>query len=181
MSTALNVPADFVDVELHGEGVGKGQRQPGALSLCRTDGAEQIGVLVALIRRLSRSGSTSCPKPDSPVLLANACLVLEPDLDRLALGKMPDMGTQRPREVFFKRRNRRGVLAGMQRAGAHVGEAELLEKRADMALVILDAEPLLDDALKIYSAPANDAVLLRVRTGLNDLGKFGLLLVRQPR
>lgn len=69
----------------------------------------------------------------------------------------------------------------MQRACAHVGEAEFLEKRADMALVILDTEPLPNDALKIYSAPANNAVYIRVGTGLDDLGEFDLLLFRQPR
>ena len=50
------------------------------------------------------------------------------------------------------------------------------EKRADMALVVRDPEPLLDYALKIDPAPPNDAVRLRVGTGLDDVGKFGLLL-----
>ena len=34
----------------------------------------------------------------------------------------------------------------MARPGAHVGKAELLEKLADIALVIVDAEALGDDA-----------------------------------
>lgn len=101
MGTVLDVPADLVDVELHGEGVGKRQRQAGTFPLCWADGAEQIGVLVALVGRLPWPGSSFCPEPDYPVLLAYACLVLEPNLDRLTLGKMPDMSGQRPREVFL--------------------------------------------------------------------------------
>ena len=101
MGTARHVPADLVDVELHGEGIGKRQRQTGTFSPCWADGAEQVGVLVALVRRLPWPGSSLCPEPDYPVLLADARFILEPDLDRLALGKMPDMSGQRPREVFL--------------------------------------------------------------------------------
>ena len=101
VSTALDVPADLIDVEMHGEGIGIGQRQAGAFSLCRADGAEQIDVPIALIRRLPWPGSTLCPEPDNPVLLADARLVLEPDLDRLALGKVADMSLQRLGEVFL--------------------------------------------------------------------------------
>ena len=50
-----------------------------------------------------------------------------------------------------------------------------------MTLVILDTEPLLDHALKIDPAPANNAVHGRVGAGFDDLGEFGLLLFRQPR
>ena len=46
----------------------------------------------------------------------------------------------------------------MARPGAHVGKAELLEQLADIALVIVDAEALGDDALKINPPPAHDAV-----------------------
>src|SRR5690606_37612170 len=86
-----------------------------------------------------------------------------------------------PAGSFFKRRHRRSVLTGVPRAGAHVREAKLLEKRTHMALVILDPEPLLDNPLKVDPAPANHPVHVRVGTSLDDLGKFGLLLVRQPR
>ena len=46
----------------------------------------------------------------------------------------------------------------MARPRAHVGEAELLEKLADVALMIVDVEPLGDDALKVDPAPSHDAV-----------------------
>lgn len=37
------------------------------------------------------------------------------------------------------------------------------------------------DALKVNPAPPSHAIHFRVGTGLDDLGKFGLLRVRQPR
>lgn len=101
MGAALDVSADLVDVELHGEGVGIGQRQAGTFTLCRADGAEEIDVLVALICRLPWPGSSLCPEPDNPVLLADARLVLKPDLDRLAPRKVADVSLQRPWEVFL--------------------------------------------------------------------------------
>ena len=45
----------------------------------------------------------------------------------------------------------------------------------------VDAEPLGDDALKVDPPPAHDAVLLTVRTGLDDLRQLGQLRFRQPR
>jgi hypothetical protein len=101
VSTAPDAPADLIDVELHGEGIGIGQRQAGTFTLCRADGAEQIDVLIALICGLPWPGPTLCPEPDNPVILAYARLVLEPDLDRLPLGKVADMSLQRPGEVFL--------------------------------------------------------------------------------
>ena len=57
----------------------------------------------------------------------------------------------------------------MARPRAHVGKAELLEELADIALVIVDAEALGDDALKINPAPPPDAVDFPVRPALDDL------------
>ena len=55
-------------------------------------------------------------------------------------------------------------------------EAELLEKRADVAFAILDAEALGDDALEIYAPPAHDAIPLASGACLDDLREFGALL-----
>ena len=64
----------------------------------------------------------------------------------------------------------------MARPRADVGEAELLQKLSDVALVIVDAEPLGDDALEVDPSPAHDAVLLAIRPGLDDRGELGQLL-----
>ena len=42
----------------------------------------------------------------------------------------------------------------------------------DIALVEVDAEPLGDDALKIDTPPAHDAVFLALRASLDDLRKL---------
>ena len=83
--------------------------------------------------------------------------------------------------TFFESRNDPLVLSRMARPRAHVGEAELLEKLSDVALVEGDAEPLGDDALEVDPSPAHDAVLLAIRTGLDDHGELGQLLSRQAR
>ena len=44
----------------------------------------------------------------------------------------------------------------------------------------VDADPLGDDALKIDTPPAHDAVFLALRASLDDLRKLGCLLSRKP-
>ena len=73
------------------------------------------------------------------------------------------------------------VLSRMARPRAHVGKAELLEKLADVALMIVDVEALGDDALKVNPAPSHDAVGFPVRTHLDDLRQLIQLFRRQAR
>jgi hypothetical protein len=47
--------SDLVEVELHGFGVGLRHGERGAGTACWTNGPEQVGALVALIRWLARS------------------------------------------------------------------------------------------------------------------------------
>jgi hypothetical protein len=54
--------------------------------------------------------------------------------------------------------------------GAHVREAQLLQERRDMALMIVDAEAVLDDPLEVDAPPAHDTVNGRIGTGLDNLG-----------
>ncbi len=97
-----DVAADFVEMHLHGACVGPGQHEGRALAAQGTDGAEQIGVFVALVGGQARAASLLRPKPDAAVLLAEPGLVLEPDLDALVLGQMAYVGCERAREVFLK-------------------------------------------------------------------------------
>jgi hypothetical protein len=101
MGTSLDGSADLFQVQLHGMGVGIGKSQSGTSATGRADGAEQVGVLVALIGWLTRPCSPLCPLPNDAVLLANARLVLPPDLDGLVARQMPGMCLQRAREVFL--------------------------------------------------------------------------------
>lgn len=65
----------------------------------------------------------------------------------------------------------------MTRARADVREANLLQYLADSALVIINAEPILDDALQVDPPPADHAILLPVRPSFDDFGKGGQLLL----
>jgi hypothetical protein len=97
-----DVEGDFIDVELHHVGVGEGQRQRRADAPGRADRAKQVGVLIALVGGLDRPRPLARPLPDEAVLLTDPRLVLEPDLDRLALlGYACEMRRERAREVFL--------------------------------------------------------------------------------
>jgi hypothetical protein len=71
-----HVARNFVEVKLHHVGVGIGQRQCGPDASRRTDRAEQIGVVVALVGGLPWPRSSPGPLADEPVLLADPRLVL---------------------------------------------------------------------------------------------------------
>jgi len=101
VGTLGDVAGDLVDVELHCLGIGEGQRQASADAPGRADRPEEIGTLVALVRRLARPRAAPGPLPDEAILLADAGFVLEPDLDGLAAGYPADMGFERAREVFL--------------------------------------------------------------------------------
>lgn len=72
--------ADELQMLRHGLGVAPGHDEACALSLCRADGAEDVGPFRALI--VSRAGPGSAPRPPAGelVLLTDPRLVLEPDL-----------------------------------------------------------------------------------------------------
>ena len=93
--SAGDVAGYLVEVELHGFGIGLRQRKRGGAAR-RTDGAEQIGIFVALVGRLSRSRTAPGPLPDDAVLLADPGFILEPDFDRGPLGHVRQM-----HEKFF--------------------------------------------------------------------------------
>ena len=57
------------------------------------------------------------------------------------------------------------VLRRMTRPCAHMREAELVQKFADIARMKVDPEPLGDDALEVDPPLAHDAVLLPIRAG----------------
>lgn len=101
VGAARDAARNLVNMHLHGLGVGVGHGERRADAARRTNGAEQIGVFVALIGGLAGPGSTPRPLPDLTVLLPDPGFILEPNLDRLSPGKMCEMGGQRRREVFL--------------------------------------------------------------------------------
>jgi len=96
-----HVARDFIEMKLHGGGVGEGQGERRALAARRADRAEEIGVFVALIGRLAWPRAALGPLPNKAVLLADASFILKPDFDRSAFRDIGEMGAQRLREVFL--------------------------------------------------------------------------------
>ncbi len=97
-----DVARDFLEMELHGLGVGEGQRQRSADASGGTNGAKEIRAFIALIGGLARPRSSLGPLTHKAVLLADAGFILEPDLDRRRRRQAVEMGAQRAREVFLK-------------------------------------------------------------------------------
>jgi hypothetical protein len=85
------------------------------------------------------------------------------------------------RAKFFVSLDDFAVLRRVARPGAHMRKAEFLHERPHMALMVVDAEALPDDALQIDPPPAHHAVDGPVRPGLHDLRQFRLLPGRLPR
>ena len=65
------------------------------------NGAEQIGVVVALVGRLARFRSALGPLAYEAVLLADPGLVFKPYLDGRRLLQPIEMSLQRAREIFL--------------------------------------------------------------------------------
>ena len=92
---------DLGEVQAHRLRAAARQHEACALALRRTDGSEDVGRGGALVVGGRRPGPAPRPPPSDLVLLADARLVLEPDLYRLAAG--PGLDTRHDfGEVFLK-------------------------------------------------------------------------------
>src|SRR3982075_4097218 len=107
---------------LHGFGVGMRHDDCDPGIAARTDRAEQIGIFVTLILGLARSRALFGPLVDQTVLLPNAHLILEPDLDRRCRRKCIHNLCDQSGEVFLK-----AVIACASCAGCS-GRAPICEK-----------------------------------------------------
>ena len=101
MGLSGDVAADLVEMHLHGLRVRPRQHERRPLAVSRTDGAEQIGVAIALIGRLAGARALSRPQARQAILLAKACFVLEPDLHRRSRWQVSYMHLERVGEVFL--------------------------------------------------------------------------------
>ena len=70
--------ADFLQMQVHRVDIGTRENEPGANAAVRTDRAEQVGRLVALIAWRCGSAAALCPDAGQAALLADARLVLPP-------------------------------------------------------------------------------------------------------
>ena len=96
-----HVRADLVAMHLHGPGVGPWQHERCTLAVFWADGAEQVGVLVALVGRLTGPCSLPRPLPRPAILLAKPGFVLEPELNRSVGWQIGYVRCKRVGEVFL--------------------------------------------------------------------------------
>src|SRR4051795_10933115 len=96
-----DVVADLRQVQAGGLGVGVGQDQRGTDGPLGADRAEQVGPGVAAVARRPGAGAAPRPHPGQGALLADAGLVLEPDLDRLAAGVLGQRSRHQIGEAFL--------------------------------------------------------------------------------
>lgn len=75
---------DFLQMHLHGFGIGARQNQSGAFVAGRADGAEEVGPSGALVMRLAWPRTPLGPLVDETIFLPDARFVVEPDLHRRA-------------------------------------------------------------------------------------------------
>ena len=96
-----HLPADFLQMQVHGMNIGTRQNKPSANTAIWTDGAEQIGRLVALIARGCGSAAAQSPDAGQAALLTNAGFILPPQLNWLALRGTGNDGGDKIGEVFL--------------------------------------------------------------------------------
>jgi len=97
-----NVEGDFLQVHAHCLAVAMGHDDAGGLAFSRADGPEDPGRGTALVPRSRRAGAALCPASGELGLLADAGLVLPPQLYwRPAREPLPDL-RQTGGELFLK-------------------------------------------------------------------------------
>src|SRR5882757_2473659 len=111
------------------------QHEPGADAARRAYRAKQIGRFVALIAWCSRPAAAICPDASEAALLTHACFVLPPQLDRLALLRWRNGGSNQVGEVRFMRLLCRHIGLRMAWPNRNVAEGQSLQDPPDAALV----------------------------------------------
>src|SRR4051794_33338538 len=101
---------DLVQVQGHALGRAAGQDQPRSFALSWADRPEDVGGLRSLVLGGGRAGAAFGPAARDLVLLPDPGLIGEPDLERLAADRLPDL-LQTGREVFLKAETAASLLA----------------------------------------------------------------------
>ena len=97
-----NLRCDFGEVEIHRLCIAAWHDERRALAVLGTDRAEDIGGGGSLISGSAGPGAALGPTPGDLVLLADACLVGEPDLYRAGFDAFRARSLPGVREGFFK-------------------------------------------------------------------------------
>ena len=101
---------DLVEVQRHPLGRAARQDKSRSFALSRADRAEDVGRGGPLVFRGCGAGAAFGPAPGDLVLLSDPGLIGEPDLERLAADRLPDL-LQTGRDVFLKAATAASLLA----------------------------------------------------------------------
>ena len=101
MRTRRDPAADLGEMQVHGFGIGLRQHQSRANTARRTNGAEDVGPVVALIARCGRPAALPGPDMRQAALLADTGFVLPPKFDRLGTSLMRDGIADQSCKVFL--------------------------------------------------------------------------------
>ncbi len=121
--------ADLGQMQAHGLGVDDGQDERGGSTAAGADRAEQVGRLMALVPGLTRTGATRRPLSGELALLADAGLVLEPDLKPLAVALRANGRRDQLGQFFLNSACRSGSAWGC------TGRAEIREKPSERRIL----------------------------------------------
>ena len=102
---------DLLQMQAHALGRAAGQNQAGTFASCGADRAEDVGRGRPLVLGRRGTRAPARPAPGQLVLLADPCLIGEPDLERLAAGLGSRDLLQAGGEVFLKAATAASFLA----------------------------------------------------------------------
>jgi len=102
MGLGRNTIGNLAQVSIESPAIGVGHDKGCADGALRADCAEDVGPFVALIARRAGPCASFGPDAGQRALLADACLVLEPDFDGLVFGVVGEPCRDRCGEVFLK-------------------------------------------------------------------------------
>ena len=112
MSPWRDLGADLQQVGVHGFGVGVGHDHRRADRPVGTDGAEDVGGDVSVISHHQRARANRRPDIGVAALLADAGLVLKPDLYGTDGGGLRERGSDQVGDVFLKVASASGSFFG---------------------------------------------------------------------
>jgi len=101
MGTRGDLFADLDEVTVQGCSICERHDKRGRCAAGGTDSTEYIGPFIALIARGTGSCTSFGPDASQGSLLADTCLVLEPDLDRFASSMLGENGRHMVGKVFL--------------------------------------------------------------------------------
>jgi hypothetical protein len=134
---------------------------------------------VAQVALAAGAAAAREPAPRHPAGLADACLVLEPDLDRPA-GMLGGDPSDQARELFLK--SLLGLEIGLGVDGARLlpGEVEVVEQPQHAVLAVGHAEALGHQPAQILGAKGADPVALARRAAQHERAQRRQLAVVEP-